>query len=1009
MNMSSFWRAAGRCCPWLTLVLCLNVTRLQAQLPRLLKDYTIRQWGIEQGLPESVVTALHQSEDGYLWCIGLHKAARFDGLQFSTIAPKPLPPNFPQPLLGMLDRGREGLWFYGGHGAARFDGQHWQVCPTPGSVWKMFFGSTGRLWAATEQGFCEVRGTNFTQVPFPLTNTVTRYYSAAFQADGSCWMACGGGVLRFRDGDFQYVKIPPDLAGAIYTYTISVSAAGTVWIASGDRLFCRRDDRWSEVARLPEISRSQPVISAILEGAEGDLWVGTEVGVFRWSHGQWSTLTARDGVCPPEVRCLAEDRDGQIWIGTAGGLVRLHPKTVRFFEVGASPEATWVTAVAPNQGTNLLVGLTGGGLWEKSDDSFRHLDQEFQPLKASTVSALLHAGDGSWWIGTQGEHLWHFYEGKATKISEAPGVGISSRNITALFEDHQGTLWAGTWDGLMVQDEEEENRLRAVLPYLNPVCALMGDGKGGVWVGHQGIGLVNVNGKKFSRPAGLNEGLINKDVRALLRDADNVIWLGTLAGLVRWDGDQVTTFATAQGLPDQDIRQILEDSLGYLWLGTAHGLVRVSKADCAKVVRQQATRLEVQVFGRNEGMNTEECTGGFGSLAARTEDGRLWFATHGGLAMVEPDRLPPTRQSTLPVYVEEICANGHTLWTRPLLNTANAEANRELVIPPGSGGLEFHFTSPSFAQPESVQFRYRILGYVDEWSAPTPNRSLTGVWPRPGRYVFEVEARLRNGEWGTAARSVPLVVQPFFWQTAWFSGLLVLAGSIVVFLVGRQAARRRYKRRMERLELLRAVERERARIAQDLHDDLGTDLSRLAMLSDLAQVDADRPANVRRHLDEIFQSADDMVHKVDEIVWAVNPANDALENFNSYLVETAQQVFNAAGVRLRLDVAVPPLAVKLNSTLRHHVFLVLKEAMNNVVKHAGAAEVHLTVRLEGTRLRLELADNGRGFVLSQIPGSESGHDGLQNMRARVAEVGGTLVIDSAPSQGTMVRVEVPLK
>jgi len=214
---------------------------------------------------------------------------------------------------------------------------------------------------------------------------------------------------------------------------------------------------------------------------------------------------------------------------------------------------------------------------------------------------------------------------------------------------------------------------------------------------------------------------------------------------------------------------------------------------------------------------------------------------------------------------------------------------------------------------------------------------------------------------------------------------------------------------MERLELLRAVERERARIAQDLHDDLGTDLSRLAMLSDLAQVDADRPANVRRHLDEIFQSADDMVHKVDEIVWAVNPANDALENFNSYLVETAQQVFNAAGVRLRLDVAVPPLAVKLNSTLRHHVFLVLKEAMNNVVKHAGAAEVHLTVRLEGTRLRLELADNGRGFVLSQIPGSESGHDGLQNMRARVAEVGGTLVIDSAPSQGTMVRVEVPLK
>lgn len=158
MNMSSFWRAAGRCCLWLTLVSCLNATCLHAQLPSLLKDYTIRQWGIEQGLPESVVTALHQSEDGYLWCIGLHKAARFDGLQFSTIAPKPLPPNFPQPLLGMLDRGREGLWFYGGHGAARFDGQHWQVCSTPGSVWKMFSGSMGRLWAATEQGFCEVRG-----------------------------------------------------------------------------------------------------------------------------------------------------------------------------------------------------------------------------------------------------------------------------------------------------------------------------------------------------------------------------------------------------------------------------------------------------------------------------------------------------------------------------------------------------------------------------------------------------------------------------------------------------------------------------------------------------------------------------------------------------------------------------------------------------------------------------------------------------------------------------------
>lgn len=736
--------------------------------------------------------------------------------------------------------------------------------------------------------------------------------------------------------------------------------------------------------------------TALLLDAEGGRWVGTARGVFRWHQGRWTGLTARDGMFPEEVHCLAQDREGNIWMGAGGGLIRLRQKRVKIFRARAGGESEPITALLAEGEKNLLVGVAGSALFAGPPDRLR----PFPAGKLServTVSTLLRGKDGTLWIGTQGDSLWRQRPGgPVEKVRLAARGGPSPRGITALLEDRAGRLWVGAWEGLMRL--HPEGTLATVQDLPSDTVQHLCEGRNGrIWVAYQRRGIACLDRDGRFQLQRIREDAPDLCPFVLSEDAEGTLWIGASEGLARWKSDQRNLFTVANGLVDPVILQIIDDGEGRLWLGTRRGLMWVSKSEFTEVADGRKSVLAVRHLGEEAGFTDEECTGRFGARAARSADGRLWFPTMDGLAMIDPAQLntaiPPPR-----VYVEEVLGNGLPVENRDGLFRA----------PLGARDVEFRFTAPVFSAPERVFFKYRLKGYDPHWSNATVSRSLRYSHLPPGRYQFEVMARDRDSGWSEPAPPAILILPSYLWETAWFR-VLAAVGAIGVAAVGIQVYYRRQSlREIERIEQRHAVERERARIARDIHDDVGAGLTEIAMLSELARDARQPPEDRNKLLDGIFRRGRELTRSLNEIVWAINPANDTLENFLSYVGEFAQEFLGAAGISCRLDLPLAPPALPLSANIRHHLLLGVKEALHNVAKHAGAGEVRLAARIENGMLTMTIQDNGRGFDPETVRGTQREQDGLANIASRLAEIGGRLHRESRSGQGTLLILSVKL-
>ena len=464
-------------------------------------------------------------------------------------------------------------------------------------------------------------------------------------------------------------------------------------------------------------------------------------------------------------------------------------------------------------------------------------------------------------------------------------------------------------------------------------------------------------------------------------------------------------FTRAQGLPDEVISQILEDDSGSLWLGSNQGIFRVNRAELEQVAEGRAARLNVITYGRAEGMESAQCTGGFHPAGLRGRDGKLWFSTVKGLVMVEPKHIA-VNQTPPAVVLEQVLVDGRVQGVQP------SPASTNLTLSPAAQRLEIQFTATSLVAPERNRFRHRLEGLEREWIEDGPQRSAAYQRLPPGRYRFRVAACNADGVWNESGAALDLHVLPPFWKTWWFgtaASLIVLGGGGSTV---RYASIRRLRRKLQFLQEQHAVEKERARIAQDIHDELGASLTRIALLTDLGHKHRERPEEVAADLSKISVSARDAVRAMDAIVWAVNPRNDSLDHFANYVSQFAEEFFRLTPIRCRLDIPADLPECPLSTEARHQLFLAVKECLNNVVRHSGATEAWLRLRCEERgfsnsqqELAVVIEDNGNGFSTEQPP---TGHDGLANIRSRVEALGGRFALESAAGKGTRVRMNLPL-
>jgi ligand-binding sensor domain-containing protein/signal transduction histidine kinase len=985
------------------------------------QEFDVRNWHFEDGLPDEEVTAIGQTPDGYLWVGTAKGLARFDGERFkifntestpgledSRIANlmtdragtlwigtldgnlirkkgdkfEPVQP--PVPLAVDADKKRPpGSWLWGIHSELVADGE--------GSIW----------WHINDKGIARLKSGRWTV--FTTTNGLPSGPLRQLVCDheGRVWIEGNGLLYCFSNGRWVEnrpgVLIGRELAVLAPAVTGGLWAAETKgsWYADGGLVHRLTNGWWQPSAGVIAPAQSYwTEVSSLCEDQTGHLWVGWYFGGLCYfdANGQRHDLNPHDSLAQQlvSVQCIFEDHQGNIWAGANSGLYRITPQMLTM--LSPRPGTQRIHTTCATRDGAVWVGTETTGVFRFAGGKFTPVGGEWGILGVPLIYSLFQDSRSNLWAGTS-IGLFRLQDGRFQRVSGP----VPENWVLAIFEDREGCLWFGTRVGLF---SWQKGVFTAYGPSVE-IRSLAEDGVGNLWIGTMGSGL-------WRLPPGRQRTLSRvgnfpvSDARTLLCDRAGTLWVGGWGGgLFRYDGDTFQNFTTADGLPSDTIQSMSSDLNGRLWLSSNNGIIGFAPETLKNYVRGQSLPLLWLHLSSAQGLANRLCSGMGQPVATGTSDGRLWFPDMEQIAVFAP--ATALSQLTAPnVLVETVLAEGKEMSPAP---------GEALRITSGTRRFEISYTVADLTAPSNLRFCYQLEGMDRDWVDAGNRRVAYYSQLPPGEYKFRVMAGEQDGQWHEAAVPLRLQVVPRFWELRWVQLLAAMsfaAGSAVFILFNKQ---RQLQRRLKWTEMQNAVEQERIRIARDIHDDLGSSLTHIALLSELAQTDFDQPANARSHINEIFTTARRVARSVDEIVWAIDPKNDPLEMSLAYICKTAQDYLRAGGIICRLELPEELPARALSSTARHHLYLVVREALNNIIKHAAATEVQLRLSVESGHLLMIIADNGLGFTvpaLSSGPAARVGH-GLGNMVQRLEIVGGCFELESQPGRGTVIRLVLPLK
>ncbi len=967
-------------------------------------DYFICSWQVEDGLPQNSVTAIIQTHDGYLWVGTYSGLARFDGVRFTAFDENNSPELHNSRVTSLFEAADGTIWIGHENGEVTgykdgvFHAINYSAAWSGGKIIDIGSDESGDIWIFNEEGLAARVKDGMVLTPPP--GSATKLVNVARSQSGHFWVSRDGRVSELVKGQFRALEFS-EAASNNYVLGIGASSDGGLWIAGDNRVRKWKDGNWVEGIESAWVGTP---ITRLIELRNGTLAAGTsDHGLhFIFPHGREETTVFNRAVGFPSdwIVSQREDREGNLWVGTGGGgLVMMHRNTVQTI----GPSDQWqgrpvLTAKATRDGA-LWAGTEGAGLYQFKGGAWTHFGPD-EGLYNPYVWSIAEDDSGGLWVGTWGSGL--FLQQPNGHFGNAPGLVRTSLVMPALYSELPGKLWLGTGEGLMLYESGKTNSFGNENGALRKnVRAVIKDSNGAVWFGMAGGGLGCLsNGvlKQFRN----SDGLASDYIECLHPEGD-ALWIGTSGGgLCRLKQGRFATVGKNQGLPNNVICDIQDDGNENFWMSSHGGIIRASRAQLNLCADGEIKELNCVSYGLSDGMPTLECSEGRG---CKTADGRLWFPTTKGLVSLDPNRvainpLPP------PVVIEEMLVDDERV-------TNELSGPAALTIPAGRHRFEFQYTGLSLVAPKKVQFKYRLEGFETNWVNAGTRRVVDYNYIPPGRYLFQVVACNNDGVWNENGATVNFGVLPFFWQTVWFR---VLAWSVIIAVSGGIVwfeTRRRMRHKLERMEHQRDIERERARIARDIHDDLGAHLTRITMLSESARAELDGSTETAGELSQIYDTSRELTRSMDEIVWAVNPRHDTMESLSGYLERFAQDLLATAGIRCRLDMPVQFPDWRLTAEVRHNVFLAFKEALHNVVKHAAANEVRIVLTLKKSAFELTVADDGHGFDYrngtANDPRRISAGNGLGNMSRRLKEVGGLCEIESAPGRGTKVTFAVPLK
>lgn len=1001
---------------FLVLLLCYSALGYAQLLP-------FEQYSIKDGLPSNWITAIVQDARGYLWAGGDGGFAIYDGIRFTNYdVDKGLPVGF----VWCFGESRKapGTMYLGtnGGGLATFENgkitarllRH-GLPAKPGAlhntIHAIYEDDDGTVWCGTNVGIYQVRGDSVSFFFASGDSGIVQFFVPT--RDGRLWFNAREKLYHYTAGTgaVKQVDLGEQSAPLVCLFE---DADGIVWCgAEGGALYKIQQDRLAASKSTGAFD-----VGGIVEDHEGNLWVAAggllKIAKKNFPHSEFTRFTTANGLPDNVVGSCFLDREHNLWLSSRrGGLIKLSERSLTrlpFAGLASRPDVLNHTAVVDSAG-HLFVA-TERGLWEiwRDDNGswaiFLHVLPALAPRPEKRFFAhhtsVAFAPDGLLWHTIHGGGLAAYRVTRQPRQASrlalvrklAPGRDLPDGNPLGITIDRRNRIWYVIWGLGIVQIDPVTLRSQSYLQTETPQ-AFIQDRQGRIWIGtfNDGIHVFEVaeDSLRRQRHFSVRQGLPSNRIRALLQRRNGEIWIGH-----RFDGISIYregTFArltSKDGLLHNAVWALAEDSEGRVWIGTSAGVQQTEAEDSRRL------RANAHLIGR--------FTEGLGVIASEKT---VWAMSADELILYEYGRTAPPSPPP-PVYLTGMRVNGKE---QPLQNGLQLSHDQNVCT--------ILFTGISLTGANALRYTYRLAGLQEEWQEPIAERVVTYASLRPGNYTFEVKAVNAGGVESRVPAAISFKITPPFWQRWWFIAFcLIVLGSVL------------YGIHVVRLDRLVAIERIRARIATDLHDDIGAGLTHIGLLSQVAlqkknvrpffAQDSDQ-ALAAGELD--LQTAAAAVHELggamermgnvarelsaamSDVVWSINPQHDSGEALQRRLSVFAHEICRARNIALHFEVAEQIAGIKLHPELRRSLLLIAKEALHNAVKYSGSPSLAIKFLLQGKNLVVEIVDAGKGIAAT---GTEKGN-GLVNMRLRTEKLGGTFELISAPGKGTQIKALVPLK
>ncbi len=995
---------------WHTTLTCLLVL-LCFSVVASAQEYGFDVWTTANGLPQNTVTGVVQTPDGYLWLSTFDGLARFDGVRF-TIFDKGNTKGIVNNRFARLFADRAGTVYAvtENYVVTVFRNgvfNSYADFATPGEpIATITSDAKGNALLETGKGFYALQGDRFALTADLKDPNVKQIY---WGKSGAQWVIEQTRITRHQDGQITSypVQLTQEERGASNNLAPYEDSRGALWVQRRARDFelWRLQDGKLTVFTKKEIPALEELFpNQVKEDADGSIWfllsslsVPKPNQFVRCKDNQFTSYKLNEAV---GATASLIDREGNFWLASSTGLRRLRRKLITTLSTKDGLNSNEVYPLIQTQNGDIFIGTTLG-VNHYADGKILDLRLTYATGVPLYLRGLWEDTQARVWLGFQGEGGFGRFE--APSSVKRIGKNDLPNGVTDFNSDAAGNIWMATEESLFKYKDDQEIAHYTTndgLPH-NAVITIHFDRNGNLWAGTY-EGLAQFKDSRFisfNAEAGSPKGF----VRAIYEDADGVLWFGTYGdGLVRYKDGKFFNYRVEHGLFNNGVFAILEDKRNNFWMSSNRGLHRVSKQELNDFAEGKILKLNSVSYDEKDGMLNAECNGGRLPAALKAKDGKFWFPTMGGVAIVDPEA-EKVNPNPPPVVIENI-----TIDRKPVdsefFQSAVHNPQSAITLQPGQSNIAIEYTGLSLTKSEQVKFKYKLEGLEENWVEAGTRRTVDYSYLPAGSYTFRLIAANANGVWNNEGTALRIIVRPFFYQTWWFLGLLAMAVAGLVGLV--------YHTRISRLRaiaeaktlfsrrLIESQEAERKRIASELHDGLGQNLVVIKNRAALGIKKGDDKERVAKEFNNISESATQALDEVREITNNLRPQLLDRLGLTKAITAMLKKVSDVVEIESEID----SIDNLFNESEEISVYRIIQESLNNVIKHANAANAIVKIKRTENQILITIEDNGKGFDTSNI---KSGL-GLVGLKERAQLLNAALLIESKIGKGTAIQVEIRL-